>query len=115
MKRLAFLVCGLALAAAAQAQGMKGMDMKDHKDMPGMQHGDKVQAAHEASGTVTRVDRERSRVTIKHGAVKTLDWPAMSMAFTVKDKALLEKLQPGRNIDFQFVQQGKDYIITEVK
>jgi len=117
MNRLAVLVCGLALAAGVHAQGMKGMEDM-HKDMPmkGMQHEAKEQSAvHKASGTVTKVDREKSRVTIKHGAVATLDWPAMSMAFAVKDKALLENLQPGRNIEFQFAQQGKDYVITGVK
>ena len=114
MNRLAVLVCGLALAAGVHAQGMKGMEDM-HKDMPmkDMQH--EQSTVHKASGTVTKVDRERSRVTIKHGAVKSLDWPAMSMTFAVKEKALLENLQPGRNIDFQFVQQGKDYIITGVK
>jgi Cu(I)/Ag(I) efflux system protein CusF len=39
----------------------------------------------------------------------------MTMTFAVRDKALLEKLQPGRKIDFQFVRQGKDYVITGVK
>jgi Cu(I)/Ag(I) efflux system protein CusF len=113
MKRLALLIVGLVAASYAQAQGMKGMqDM--HKDMPGMQHDAKA-AVHEASGTVTKVDRERSRVTIKHGAVKTLDWPAMSMTFAVRDKALLEKLQPDRKVEFQFVQEGKNYVITGVK
>ncbi len=114
MNRLAVLVCGLALAAGVHAQGMKGMEDM-HKDMPmkGMQH--EQSTVHKASGTVTKVDREKSRVTIKHGAVATLDWPAMSMAFAVKDRALLENLQPGRKVEFQFVQQGKDYVITEAK
>lgn len=50
-----------------------------------------------------------------HGAVKTLDWPAMSMTFAVRDKALLEKLQPRRKVEFQFVQEGKSYVITGAK
>ena len=113
MIRLAVLSCGLVLAAASHAQGMKGMqDM--HKDMPmkDMQHGEKQ---HKASGTVTKVDREKSRVTIKHAAVATLDWPAMSMTFAVKDRKLMEKLQQGKQVQFQFVQQGKDYVITGVQ
>ncbi|TAK88472.1 MAG: hypothetical protein EPO20_00845 [Betaproteobacteria bacterium] len=28
---------------------------------------------------------------------------------------MLEKLQPGHKIDFQFVRHGKDYVITEVR
>jgi Cu(I)/Ag(I) efflux system protein CusF len=112
MKRLVVLMFGVAAAVGASAQAADTKDM--HKDMPGMQHEAKA-AVHEASGMVTKVDRERARVTIKHGAVKTLDWPAMSMTFAVKDKALLEKLQPDRKVDFQFVQEGKAYVITGVK
>lgn len=113
MIRLAVLVCGLVLAAAAQAQGMTGMQ-DTHKDMPmkGMQHDEKQ---HKASGTVTKVDREKSRVTIKHGAVATLDWPAMTMTFAVKERKLMEKLQQGKEVQFQFAQQGKDYVITGVQ
>jgi Cu/Ag efflux protein CusF len=39
----------------------------------------------------------------------------MTMPFTVKDKALLEKLQAGNKVEFEFVQQGKEYVITTVK
>ena len=117
MRRLAIPLFGLALVTAAQAQDMKGMDMKDmHKDMPGMRHESSAQATvHEASGTVTKVDREKSRITIKHGAVATLDWPAMTMTFAVKERKLMEKLQQGKEVQFQFAQQGKDYVITGVQ
>jgi Cu(I)/Ag(I) efflux system periplasmic protein CusF len=93
MKRFAVLAFSLFMVAAAQAQGN----------------------SHPASGTVTQLDRAKSRVTISHGAVPSLKWPAMTMGFAVKDKALLEALQPGRKIEFQFVQQGSDYVITAVK
>lgn len=93
MKLLAALAIGLVMAAAAHAQGV----------------------SHAASGTVTKVDRGRSQVTVTHGAVPSLKWPAMTMAFAVKDKALLETMQPGRKMVFKFSQQGQDYVITEVK
>ena len=71
--------------------------------------------AHPASGVVKSVDRAKSTVVLAHDPVKSLNWPAMTMPFTVKDKALLEKLQAGKKVEFQFVQQGKDYVITSVK
>jgi len=70
---------------------------------------------HKASGTVTKVDRIASKVTIAHGPVQSLKWPAMTMNFVVKDKALLGKLSSGKNIEFEFVQQGRDYVITSAK
>ena len=72
-------------------------------------------AAHQATGVVKSVDRTKSAVTLAHDPVKSLNWPAMTMGFTVKDKALLDTLQPGRKIEFAFVQEGKNYVITSVK
>jgi len=37
------------------------------------------------------------------------------MAFKVKDKTLLEKLPPGKKVSFEFVQQGKEYVVTPIK
>ena len=74
-----------------------------------------AQASHKASGTVSSVDRDRGKVTIKHGPVLSLNWPGMNMAFGVKDKALLDKVKPGQKIEFSFVEQGRDYVVTEVK
>jgi Cu(I)/Ag(I) efflux system protein CusF len=71
--------------------------------------------AHQATGVVKSVDLAKSSVILAHDPVKSLKWPAMTMPFTVKDKALLDKLQPGRKIEFEFVQQGKNYVITSVK
>ncbi len=39
----------------------------------------------------------------------------MTMAFKVKDKALAQKLEKGRNVEFEFVQEGKDYVIISAK
>jgi Cu(I)/Ag(I) efflux system periplasmic protein CusF len=64
---------------------------------------------------VTKVDPASSKVTIAHGPVQTLNWPAMTMTFTVKDKALLRKFSQDKKVEFQFVQQGSDYAITSAK
>jgi Cu(I)/Ag(I) efflux system protein CusF len=105
MKRIVMLVSAIVLAMPLHAQ-MKGMDMKAEK---------KDAATHKARGVVTRVDPNRSSVTIKHDPVASLNWPSMSMGFIVKDKALLEKLKKDQKVDFEFVQQGKDYVVTSVK
>jgi len=75
----------------------------------------KESAAHKATGVVKRVDRDRGAVTLAHDPVASLKWPAMTMSFLVKDKASLEKLREGGKVEFEFVQQGKDYVITSVK
>ena len=132
MKRLFALSVVLAVSVAAapvsraQSGGMQGMDMKgmDMKDMPmhDMSTHDmkatksgKQTPVHKASGTVQKVDAANGSVTLAHGPVKSLNWPAMTMPFAVKDKALLDKIKPGAKVEFGFVQSGKDYVVTEIK
>lgn len=106
--------------ASAQSQGMGGMDMKgmDDKGMKGMDmKSDKQGKAqtHHGAGTVTKVDPTKATVTIQHGPVQTMNWPAMTMTFNLKDKTMLDKVKQGQKVEFSFVQSGKDYTITEVK
>ena len=70
---------------------------------------------HKATGTITKVDRDKAQVTIKHGPVPSMRWPAMTMGFAVKDKVLLDKAKPGSQVEFAFEQSGSDYVITEIK
>ena len=71
-------------------------------------------AAYSATGSVTRVDKATGKVTIAHGPIAELHWPAMTMRFSVADKKLLEQLSAGKTIEFRFVQLGTDYIVTAV-
>lgn len=120
MKRDAVVIALFVLAAAgtayAQSGGMKGMDMKD-MPMKGMDMKmDKKDAkgtVHKGTGVVTKV--EKDKVTIKHEPVQSMNWPSMTMAFTVKDKALMAKLAKDKKVDFEFKQEGRDYVVTAVK
>jgi Cu(I)/Ag(I) efflux system protein CusF len=109
MKRVLAVAALLAVAPGALAQGMKGMDMKD---MPMKQGETKT---HKGTGVVKSVDPKKLGVTLEHGPIASLNWPAMTMGFVVKDKALLEKMKPGAKVEFEMVQQGSTYIITSVK
>jgi Cu(I)/Ag(I) efflux system protein CusF len=114
MRPLIVLSAVLALSVAAMplgyAQGMGGMDMKDmgkDKKSEGK--------THKGVGTVKKIDSAGGKVTIAHGPIKSMNWSAMNMTFTVKDKALLGKFSQDKKVEFTFVQQGSDYVITSVK
>ncbi|MDI1274286.1 copper-binding protein [Polaromonas sp.] len=49
---------------------------------------------------VRKVDKDAGKITLKHGEIKNLDMPAMSMVFQVKDKALLDKVKAGDKVSF---------------
>ncbi|MEA3195168.1 MAG: Cu(I)/Ag(I) efflux system periplasmic protein CusF [Betaproteobacteria bacterium] len=110
MKRFVLILFVILLSAPALAQ-MKGMDMKGMD----MKTDKKDGTTHKAKGVVTRVDSAKDTVTIKHEPIASMNWPTMTMVFKVKDKAMLEKLKKDQKIDFEFVQQGKDYVVTSVK
>ena len=74
-----------------------------------------AQTVHRATGVVTRVDPASGRITIRHDPVKSLNWPGMTMTFKAKDKAMLDKVKKDQKIDFGFVEQGNDYVVTDVK
>jgi Cu(I)/Ag(I) efflux system periplasmic protein CusF len=68
-----------------------------------------------ASAEIRRVDASNSRMTLKHGEIKSLDMPPMTMVFYVKDPVLLEGLQAKDQIEFQAVIEGKKYFVTAVR
>lgn len=70
-----------------------------------------AQAVHKTKATVKKVDAKAGSVTLAHEPVASLNWPAMTMGFKVKDSALLSKLTEGKRVDVEFVQEGKDYVI----
>lgn len=114
MKRFASAVLAIFFASAAGAQmkdmDHKGMEMKMDK---GAKKSDSK--SHHALGVVKSVNAEKGTVSIDHEPVASLQWPAMTMSFKAKDKKALQGLKPGQKIEFDFVQQGKEYVITKVK
>ena len=116
----AALATSLSFAEAAdmKSMDMKGGDMKgmDMKDMsPSRMSKDDKAQKHVAKGTVKSVDAKLGTVTLDHEPVKSLKWPAMTMAFKVQDRALIEKLVQGKKVEVDFEQRGKDYVITRLK
>jgi Cu/Ag efflux protein CusF len=72
-------------------------------------------AGHQAEGTVDGVDAKTGMLSLNHGPVPTLKWPAMTMEFKVANDSLLRGLKPGAKVKFEFVerQQG-EWVITSI-
>ncbi len=100
----------LGISAALAQQKMGDMPMKD------MPMGASAQGqTHHATGTIKNIDAAKGTVTVDHGPVKSLEWPAMTMTFAVKDKTLFDKLAVGKKAELEFSQDGKGYVVTSVK
>ncbi|SON57825.1 Cation efflux system protein CusF precursor [Hartmannibacter diazotrophicus] len=66
-------------------------------------------------GTVKKVDLKAKKVTLIHEELKSLDMPAMTMVFRVKDEALLAQLTEGAKIEFVADRVEGKLTVTEVK
>ncbi len=72
-------------------------------------------AAEFTDGEVRKIDKQSGKLTLKHGAIKNLDMPGMTMVFTVKDKAMLDNVQPGDKVRFKAISKGGTLIVTEMQ
>ena len=66
-------------------------------------------------GEVRRLDREQGRVTLRHGDIRSLDMPPMTMVFQVTDTRLIDSLAPGDTVRFRVVAEGTRYRITALE
>jgi len=64
---------------------------------------------------VRRVDRDAGKLTLRHGEIKHLDMPPMTMVFQVRDPALLEKVKAGDKIKFRAEKAANGYVVTAIE
>ena len=98
------LIMGVALPMSSFAQAAMEPGKMDAPLAPSMTNGD-----------VRKVDQDAGKVTIKHGDIKHLDMPGMTMVFTAKDKSLLAKLKPGDKVQFMVVNEGGKMVVTDIQ
>jgi len=66
-------------------------------------------------GEIKKIDLDNGKVTIKHGDIKNLDMPGMTMVFPVKEKSLLNNLKPGDKVKFMVINEGGKMLVTDIK
>jgi Cu(I)/Ag(I) efflux system periplasmic protein CusF len=66
-------------------------------------------------GEVRKIDLEAGKITLKHGEIKNLDMPGMTMVFIVKDKTQLDKLKPGDKVKFKAISEGGKFTVTDIQ
>ena len=109
MKLRVILSAGaLAFAAVATNPVFAQMNMDHGKmgmaAMPGM-----------TDGEVRKIDRDAGKITIKHGEIKHMEMPGMTMVFVAKDKALLDKTSVGAKIQFMVTNENGQMTVTDIQ
>ena len=68
-----------------------------------------------ADGEVRKVDKANKKITLKHGEIKDLDMPAMTMVFQVADASMLDKVKAGDKVLFKATKEGGRYTVTAIE
>ena len=68
-----------------------------------------------AEGEVRKVDMENKKLTLKHGEIKSLDMPAMTMVFQVKDHSMLDKVKAGDKVRFTAEKLNGAITLTSIE
>lgn len=65
-------------------------------------------------GVIRKIDKANSKITIKHGEIKNLDMPGMTMVFQVKHPDMLDKVQAGDKVRFRAEKSGSAFVVTDI-
>ena len=68
-----------------------------------------------ADGEIRKVDVDNKKITIKHGEIKNLDMPGMTMVFQARDPALLGKVKAGDKVRFKAEKDGTAFVVTDIQ
>jgi Cu(I)/Ag(I) efflux system protein CusF len=97
-------VLTLATADVAAAQSdLSGMSMA-----PAAKHG-------QGTGVIKAIDAKSETLTIQHGPIPGVGWPAMTMTFKAKPPTLLKGLKVGQTIAFDATVRGAAAEVTAVR
>jgi len=72
--------------------------------------------SHHGVGTVTAIDRKGKKVELKHGPIKSIGWMGMKMFFDVDDRELLDEIEVGDKVEFEFIKtRDGRFVVTDVE
>ena len=90
--------------AQVHAQGMSNMEGMSSKGS----------ATASATGTVTSLNASGRKVTIDHGPIPAIKWPAMKMEFPVAPSIDLSKLKTGDRVTFTLSGSNNSYTVQSI-
>ena len=103
------LIAGAAVAVTALILPVQAQSASSQAKVTAAAKADKTE------GEVRKIDKENKRITLKHGEIKNLDMPAMTMVFQASDPAMLDKVKVGDKVRFVAANPGGKLTVTEIQ
>ena len=66
-------------------------------------------------GEVRKIDKDTKKITLKHGEIKNLGMPGMTMVFQVKDPAMLDTVKTGDKVRFNVEKTEGAMVVTHIE
>ena len=112
MKKLIAALCLLAVSSGTAWA-------TSHPESPAMAPKAAASAASASAesmteGEVRKIDKENKKITLKHGEIKNLGMPGMTMVFQMSDAAMADKLKAGDKVRFTADKQGSAFVVTRI-
>ncbi len=68
-----------------------------------------------SEGEVRKIDRDSKKITLKHGEIKNLDMPGMTMVFQLREAAMADQLKVGDKVRFRAEKAAGGFMVTELQ
>ena len=72
-------------------------------------------SAQSTEAEVRKIDAAQGKITLKHGELKNLDMPAMTMVFRVRDPKMLDGLNVGDKVRIDAAKVDGQYTVTALR
>lgn len=118
MKTLEQFLCAGVIGSVASFAGMaQAQSGHDHHAAPAAATTKVAQnaPAEMSEGEVRKIDAAGKKITLKHGPLKNLDMPPMTMSFEVSDPTMLSKVKVGDKVRFVAANPGGKLTVTEIQ
>jgi Cu(I)/Ag(I) efflux system protein CusF len=103
----------VAAPAAASTATIPATPMSSSMPMADQSEAKMAGTAASATGVVKAIDPVAKTITLDHGAVAALNWPAMVMTFKTGDVDV-SSIKPGDHVAFEFTSTGMDGTLTKI-
>ena len=70
--------------------------------------------AQSTDAEVMKIDKPQQKITLKHGEIKNLDMPPMTMVFRVQDAGMLDAVKVGDKVKFDADKVGGQYTVLKL-
>ena len=107
-----FLAAAMAVTVASPALADPAGNMAN---MPGMSASHTTMTMADGAGVVKAVDAKKGIVTIQHGPIAALSWPAMTMAFKATSPSLLQGVSVGESVKFKLMRMAGVVQLTAIQ